>query len=113
MVLLSGLCSYSFRFGSALNPDSSIRMNCRYGPWIFSSDGLCFVEYTIPVMDKYSITNFVIVVNTCAVFTFVTVICLVLPIFSNLIPVSYERTKIISHPNIAAPGEAFNTVWYV
>jgi len=29
-----------FRFGSALNPDSFIRMNCRYGPWI-SPDGLC------------------------------------------------------------------------
>ena len=41
MVLLTGLCIYSFRFGSALNPDSFIRMNCRYGPWIFSPDGLC------------------------------------------------------------------------
>jgi len=37
----------SFRFGSALNTDSSIRMNCRYGPWIFSPDGLCFAKYTI------------------------------------------------------------------
>jgi len=35
MVLLSGLCIYSFRFGSALNPVSFIPMNCRYGPWIF------------------------------------------------------------------------------
>ena len=37
----------SFRFGSALNPDSSIRMNSRFGPWIFSPDGLCFAEYTV------------------------------------------------------------------
>jgi len=35
MVLLSGLCIHSFQFGSALNPDSFIRMNCHYGPWIF------------------------------------------------------------------------------
>ena len=37
----------SFRFGSALNPDSSIRMNCRYSPWFFFPDGLCFAEYTV------------------------------------------------------------------
>jgi hypothetical protein len=49
MVLLSGLYIYSFQFGSTLNPDSSIRMNCRYGPWIFSPDGLCFAEYRLGV----------------------------------------------------------------
>jgi hypothetical protein len=44
MVLLSGLFIYSFRFGSALNPDSFIRMNCRYGPWIFlQMDSACGV----------------------------------------------------------------------
>jgi len=34
--------------------------------------------------------DFVIIVNTFIIFTFVTVICLVLPIVSNLFPVSYE-----------------------
>ena len=44
MVLLSGLCIYSFRFGSVLNPDSFIRMNYRYGPWIFLQiDSACGV----------------------------------------------------------------------
>ena len=31
-----------------VNPDSSnIRMNCRYGPWFFFPDRLCFAEYTV------------------------------------------------------------------
>ena len=80
----------SFRFCSALNPDRSIRMNRRYSPWFFSPNGLCFAEYTV-LTDEYFVTDFVIVVNTFAIFTFVTAISLVLPIVSNFVPVSYER----------------------
>ncbi len=36
----------SFCFGSVLNPDSSIHMNCSDSPWIFAICGLCFVEDT-------------------------------------------------------------------
>ena len=61
MVLLSGLCIYSFRFGSALNPDSFIRMNCRYGPWIFlQMDSACGVY---PPYGLVLYHRFVIVVN--------------------------------------------------
>jgi hypothetical protein len=35
---------YSFHFCSALNPDSSICMNCRYSPWLFALWALCFAE---------------------------------------------------------------------
>jgi hypothetical protein len=53
--------------------------------------------------------------NTVVIFMFVTAISLVLPIVSNLFPVSYEQNvkEDCSCSNIAAPGEAFNTVWYV
>jgi hypothetical protein len=37
----------SFRFGSALNPDSSIRMYWHNHPWFFYPFGLCFAEYTV------------------------------------------------------------------
>jgi len=65
-------------------------MNCRYGPWFFFPDGLCFAEYTI-LTDLYFVTDFVIVVNTFVIFTYVTAISLVFPIVSNFMSVSYER----------------------
>jgi hypothetical protein len=36
----------SFRFCSALNPDSSICMNCSDSPWLFAVCGLYFAEDT-------------------------------------------------------------------
>ena len=37
-----------------------------------------------------------------------------LPIFSYFVPVSKEgMSNSVSRPKIAAPGEAFSTVWYV
>ena len=46
-----------FRFGFALNPDSSICMNCRYSPWLFFPYGLCFVEDTVdPLIPGYGQT---------------------------------------------------------
>ena len=54
-------------FASALNPDSPIRMNCRYSPWFFMKFGLCFAEDAI-FGYKYLITNFVIVVYTARIF---------------------------------------------
>ncbi len=36
----------SFHSGSALNPDSSICMNCSDSPWLFAVCGLCFAEDT-------------------------------------------------------------------
>ncbi len=36
----------SFHFGSALNPDSSICINCSDSPWLFAICGLCFAEDT-------------------------------------------------------------------
>ncbi len=62
MVLLSGLFIYFFRFGSALNLDSFICMNCRYGPWIFfQMDSACRVYRPYGLVF---ITDFVIVVNS-------------------------------------------------
>ena len=104
----------SFRCGSALNPDSSILMNCRYSPWFF------FFRWTLlcGVYHPYGLVfchKLVIVVLSFIIFTCVAAIRLVLPtIFSNLFPVSYNgMLKSISHPNIDAPGEAVDTVWYV
>jgi hypothetical protein len=74
MVLLSGLCIYSFRFGSALNPDSFIRMNCRYGPWIFlQMDSACGVYRPYGLVFYHRFCNR----SQNAVFMFVTAICLV------------------------------------
>ncbi len=93
MVLLSGLCIYSFRFGSALNPDSFIFMNCRYGPWIFSPDGICL--RSIPSL-RISILSPTLSSQLTheLFFTFVTAIYLVQPIFSNLFPGSYGLVQI-------------------
>ena len=104
----------SFRFGYALNPDSSIRMNCCcYSPWFFFPDRHCFAEDAI-LMDQYFITNFVIIVHSFIIFTCVAAIrlaCLQSPIYFQ--SATNGMLKSISCPNIAAPGEAFNTVWYV
>jgi hypothetical protein len=37
----------SIRLCSALNPDSSICINHRYGPWLFAIWALCFAEDSI------------------------------------------------------------------
>jgi hypothetical protein len=60
MVLLSDV--NSFWFGSTFNPDSSICMNYSYSPWFFFPYGLCFAEDTV-LLDKYFITNFIILVS--------------------------------------------------
>ena len=60
---------YSFRFSSALNPDSSIRMNSRDSPWFFTVSGLCFAEDAF-LYNEYFITNFVIIVDMLAIFAF-------------------------------------------
>jgi len=58
MVLLSGLCIYSYRFGSALNPDSFICMNCRYGPWIFlQMDSACGVYRPYGLVFYHQLCN--------------------------------------------------------
>ena len=65
----------TFRLASALNPDSSIRMNCRYSPWFFHVPGLCFAEDTI-FLNQYFVADFVIVVDAILVFTaFVLLFC--------------------------------------
>jgi hypothetical protein len=63
-----------FRFCSALNPDSSIRMNCRYSPWLFAILRLRFAEYTV-FYHKHFITDLVIVIDASFVFTLGTTIC--------------------------------------
>ena len=41
-------------------------------------------------------------------------VCLVLPVVSNFVTVSKKgMLNSMSRPKIAAPGEAFSTVWYV
>ncbi len=80
---------YLFRFCSALNPDSSIRMNCRYSPWLFAVWALCFVEDSI-LYQQNSIVNFVIIVVTFFVFAVCAKISLALPVISNFVPVGYE-----------------------
>jgi hypothetical protein len=54
-------------------------------------------------------------VDTFFIFIVVIAISHALPKFSNLFPVTAVNgtSKSMSRPNIAAPGEAFNTVWYV
>jgi hypothetical protein len=39
-----------------LNPDSSIRMNCGYSPWLFAVCGLCFAEDTFIYISTLSPT---------------------------------------------------------
>ncbi len=79
----------SFLFGPTLNPDSSIFVNCCYSPWILAILRCCFVEDTF-FLNKYFISNFMIVVNTSIVLALVAKISQWLPVFSNLMPVSYK-----------------------
>ncbi len=87
---LYSLDTKSFCFGSALNPDSSIHMNCSDSPWLFAVCGLCFAEDTF-IYQKYSISNLVIVVNTFSPLALIATIGQWLPSFSNFVPVSYKR----------------------
>jgi hypothetical protein len=80
---------------------------------VFFPYGLCFAEYTV-LTDKYFIANFVIVTD---VFLFLlsllqsVMLCLNSPIYFQ--SAMNSTSKSMSRPKIAAPGEAFNTVWYV
>jgi hypothetical protein len=78
---------YLFCFCSALNPDSSICMNCCYSPWLFAAWALRFAEDSI-LYHWNSTANFVIIVNVF--FSFCAKISLVLPAISNFVPVGYE-----------------------
>jgi hypothetical protein len=80
----------SFRLCSALNPNSSILMNCRDSPWRFAVWALCFAEDTF-LCQQNLIANFLIIVNSLAIFTCHVKIGLTLPVISNIVPVSYEQ----------------------
>ena len=81
---------YSFQFGSACNPDSSICMNYCDCPWFWLFRTLCFAEYTI-FQDQYFTTNCIIIINAFLIFTDCILISLALPIVSYFFSVSYER----------------------
>ncbi len=87
-------------------------MDCRNCPWVFLPYGLCFAEYTF-VPYKYFLANYVIIINPAFVFMggVKVSLCLCSPIFFQ--SAMNGMSNRISHPNIAAPGEAFNTVWWV
>ena len=80
---------YTFRFGSACNPDCSICMNSHNSPEFFMLRTLCFAEYTI-FHYQYLITNFIIIIHSIF-FALVVKICLMLLIVSYLLPGSYVR----------------------
>ena len=100
----------SFHFGLALNPGSSIRMNCCDSPWLFAVVGLCFAEDTF-FFNQYFISNLVIIVNLFSVFSLIATIGQYLPSISYFVPVTMNgMSKSISRPKIAAPGLAWSTV---
>jgi hypothetical protein len=80
----------SFRLCSALNPDSSICMNCRDSPWLFAAWAFCFAEDTF-LCQQNLIANFVIIIDSLAIFACRIKIGLTLPVISNFVPVGYER----------------------
>ncbi len=96
---------HPFRFVSKLNRDCSIVIDCYDCPGIF-----CFAKYTI-IPYKYFLTNFVVVINPAMFSQAVSQSvsrCLCSPIFFQ--SAMNGKPKSMSRPNIAAPGEAFNTV---
>ena len=111
-MLLSGLCIYSFRFGSALNPDSFIRMHCRYGPWIFlQMDSACGVYRPYGLVFYHRLCN-----RSQRVSCFHVCYCDLSGVAYS--PICFQAalngmSKSMSRSNIAAPGEAFNTLWCV
>jgi hypothetical protein len=80
----------SFQFCSALNPDSSICMDCCDSPWLFAVWAFCFAEDTF-FCQQNLIANFVIIVDLLAVLACHVKISLALPIISYFVPVGYER----------------------
>ncbi len=79
----------SFRLYSALNSDSSIRMNCPDSPWLFAAWAFCFAEDTF-LCQQNLIANFVIIVDSLAIFMCRVKISLTLPVIFNFVPVGYE-----------------------
>ncbi len=100
----------SFQYCSALNPDSSICMNCCNSPWLFIVWAFCFAEDTF-FCQQYFVTNFIIIINSLDIYACCDKIGLALPVISYFIPVGYER-NVEEHvaPKFAAPGEALRTV---
>ncbi len=79
----------SSQFGSALNPDGSICMNCCDSPWLFAVWAFCFAEDTF-FCQQYLVTNFIIIINLLAVYACCVKISLALPVISYFVPVSSE-----------------------
>jgi hypothetical protein len=75
----------SFRLCSALNPDSSICMNCCDSPLLFTVWVFCFAEDTFLCQH-----NFVIIIDLLAIFACRVKIGLMLPVISNFVPAGYE-----------------------
>jgi hypothetical protein len=78
----------SFRLCSTLNPDSSICMYCRDSPWLFAVWAFCFVEDAF-LCHQNLIANFVIIVNSLAIYACRVKISLTLPVISNFVPVGW------------------------
>ena len=79
-----------FQFCSALNPDSSICMDCCDSPWLLAIWAFCFAKDTF-FCQQNLIANFVIIVDSLAIYVCRVKISLALSIISNIFPVDYER----------------------
>jgi hypothetical protein len=73
-----------------LNPDSSIRMSCHDSPWLFAVWAFCFADDTF-LCQQNLIANFVIIIDSLAIFACRIKIGLTLPVISNFVSVGYER----------------------
>ncbi len=100
----------SIQFCSALNPDSSICMNCCNSPLLFAVCAFCFAEDTF-FCQQYFVTNFIIIINLLAVYECCVKIGLALPVISYFFHSAMNgMSKSMSRPNCAAPGKALRTV---
>jgi hypothetical protein len=64
-------------------------MNCRDSPWLLAVWAFCFAEDTF-LCQLNLITNFVITINSLAIFACRVEIGLMLPVISNFVQVGYE-----------------------
>jgi hypothetical protein len=73
-----------------LNPDSSICTNFPDSPWLFAVWAFCFAEDNF-FCQQNLIANFVIIVNSLAIFACRVKIGLTLPVITYFVPVGYEQ----------------------
>ncbi len=80
----------SFRLCSALNPDSSMCMNCCDSPWLFAVWPSALQRIPSSV-NRTLLPLFVIIIDLLPVYVCCVKISLALPVVSYFVPVGYER----------------------